>query len=133
MRFIWLGLVLAGATLQIGFAQSKPDATTPFVGSWRGEAKCAVKDPACRDESVVYRIAKLPGKANLLSVTGSKLVNGSPVNMGTLQFKYVEAEHALVCEYSQGVWRLNVAGAKIDGTLTQANGKIFRRLTLRKE
>jgi hypothetical protein len=36
----------------------------------------------------------------------------------------VEDQHALVCEYAQGVWRLSVDGEKMDGTLTRPDGSL---------
>jgi hypothetical protein len=66
-------------------------------------------------------------------VSADKIVDGKAVNMGTLEFRYVEDQHALVCEYAQGVWRLSVDGEKIEGTLTRPDGSLFRRVALRKE
>jgi hypothetical protein len=66
-------------------------------------------------------------------VSADKIVDGKAVNMGTLEFRYIAAQHALVCEYAQGVWRLSVDGTKMEGTLTRPDGIVFRRVALRKE
>ena len=82
---------------------------------------------------MVYRFAMLPEKPGFVSASANKIVDGKSVNMGTLEFRYIDYQQALVCEYSQGVWRLTVNGGKMDGTLTRTDGTVFRRVTLRKE
>ena len=104
-----------------------------IAGTWRGESSCAVKETACHDETVVYRFLKIPEKPGYFSISADKIVDGKAVNMGTLEFQYREDQHELVCDYAQGVWRLKVDGAKMDGTLTRADNTIFRRVTLRKD
>lgn len=110
-----------------------PDEVSRFVGKWRGDSSCVAKQTACRDETVVYQVARLPEKAGYVSVTADKIVNGNAVNMGILEFRYDQDQHVLVCEYSQGVWRLKVDGGKMEGTLTRPDNTVFRRVTLRKE
>src|SRR5689334_14476238 len=95
-----------------------PDDTSPVIGDWRGESLCVAANTACRDETVVYHIAKHPEKSAYVSVSADKIVDGKAVNMGTLEFRYDDARHTLECEYAQGVWCLKVDGAKIEGTLT---------------
>jgi hypothetical protein len=60
-------------------------------------------------------------------------MDGKPINMGTLEFKYEPAEHTLACRYSQGVWRLKVSGDVMDGTLTLSDGSQFRAMELRRK
>ena len=74
-----------------------------IAGTWRGDSPCVEKDTACHDEEVAYRFTK-EGKGTY-SVSADKIVDGKPVNMGTLEFRYDEAQHLLTCEYGQGVWR----------------------------
>lgn len=109
------------------------DEVWPFVGTWHGASSCVAKNTACRDETVVYRVAKLPEKSGYFSVTADKIVSGNAVNMGTLEFRYDHDRDMLVCEYSHGVWRLKVDGGKMEGTLTGPDHSVFRRVTLRKE
>lgn len=108
-------------------------AQDPVTGTWRGQSLCAVKASACREESVVYRFSKTPGKLGTYSASADKIVDGKAVNMGTLEFRYIEDEHALVCDYAQGVWRLILTGEKIEGTLTRPDKTLFRRVTLQKD
>jgi hypothetical protein len=88
---------------------------------------------ACRDETVVYHITKLPEKSGHLSAAAEKIVNGKPINMGTLEFQYDRGQHMLVCEYPQGVWRFKLDDGNMEGTLTRPDNTIFRRVTLRKD
>ena len=111
------------------FAQDKH----AIAGVWRGQSSCEQKESACREETVVYRLSPLQDKPGSFSASADKIVDGKAVNMGTLEFRYVEDQHALVCEYAQGVWRLSVDGEKIEETLTRPDGSLFRRVALRKE
>jgi hypothetical protein len=104
-----------------------------LLGDWRGDSTCAATGTACRDEKVVYHIAKIPGKPSYVSVSADKVVNGAGINMGTLEFSYDPNKQTLSCEYVQGVWRITVDGNKMEGTLTRPDKTIFRRVTLKKE
>ena len=120
-------LVVAVAS-HLMFAQDKP----AIAGVWRGQSSCEQRESACREETVVYRFSPLPDKPGSFSASADKIVDGKAVNMGTLEFRYVEGQHVLVCEYAQGVWRLSVDGEKMEGTLTRPDGSLFRRVVLRK-
>ena len=100
----------------------------PFLGEWHGESKCVAKNTACHDETVVYHVTK--AKSGYALVSADKIVDGAPVNMGTLEFRSEGDD--LICEYPQGVWRIKIEGGKIDGTLTRSDGSVFRRVKLRK-
>ena len=128
MSFARSVLFIAAAS-QLMFAQGKP----AIAGIWRGRSSCEQKESACREETVVYRFSPLQDKPGLFSVTADKIVDGKAMNTGSLEFRYVEDRHALVCEYAQGVWQLLVDGEKIEGKLTRSDGSLFRRVTLHKE
>ena len=122
-------ILVIAAVSQVMFAQGKP----AIAGIWRGQSSCEQKQSACHEETVVYRFSPLQDKPGTFSVSADKIVDGKAVNMGTLEFRYVEDQHALVCEYAQGVWRLSVDGERIEGTLTRPDGSLFRRVALHKE
>jgi hypothetical protein len=128
MGFARSVLVIATAS-QLLFAQGKP----AIAGTWRGQSSCEQRQSACREETVVYRFSPLQDKPGSFSVSADKIVDGKAVKMGTLEFRYVDDQHALICEYAQGVWRLSVDGEKMEGTLTRPDGSLFRRVTLHKE
>ncbi len=123
-------VLLIAAALPLLFAQggSKP----AIAGTWTGQSICQQKESACRDETVIYRISPLPDKPGLFSVIADKVVNGKAENMGTLVFRYVEDQHALICENAQGVWRFVVEGQGMTGTLIRQDGTLFRRVSMRK-
>jgi hypothetical protein len=127
-----IGLI-AGILVSFGLLAYAGDEESRLEGNWRGDSLCVADRTACRDEKVVYRIAKIPGKPDRLAITGDKIVNGGPITMGTLEFQYDREKHSLVCEYSQGVWRLKVNGNAMDGTLTRPDYTVFRHVTLKKE
>jgi hypothetical protein len=104
-----------------------------LLGDWRGDSTCVATGTACRDEKVVYHIAKVPGKPGYVSVTGDKIVSGATVTMGTLEFRYDADKETLVREQTQGIWFFTVDGNKMEGTLTGRDKTIFRRVTLKKE
>ena len=128
MSFTRTVLVIATVS-QLMFAEGKP----AIAGIWRGQSSCEQKQSACHEETVVYRFSPLQDKPGSFSVSADKIVDGKAVNMGTLEFRYVEDQHALVCQYAQGVWRLSVDREKIEGTLTRPDGSLFRRVALHKE
>ena len=122
-------VLFISAASQLMFAQGKP----AIAGIWRGQSSCTQKESACREETVVYRFSPLQDKPGSFSVSADKIVDGKAVNMGTLEFQYVEDQQALVCKYAQGVWWLSVDGEKMGGTLTRPDGSLFRRVLLHKE
>ena len=125
--------LLAAAVLALSAAAQNTDDESKIVGNWSGESKCTGARPACHDEAVVYHIAKLSGKPGWLSISADKIVNGEPVNMGTLPFQYDPASHTLTCEYAQGIWRLKVDGLNMEGTLTLTDKTVGRHVKLKKE
>jgi hypothetical protein len=122
-------MLTISAALQLAFAQAEPAIT----GVWRGKSPCAHKESACREETVVYRFSPLQYKPRSFSVSADKIVDGKTVNMGMLEFRYVEGQQALICNYAQGVWRLMLDGNKMVGTLTRPDGSLFRRVLLHKK
>jgi hypothetical protein len=122
-------ILIISAALQLAFAQGKP----AIAGIWRGPSSCTQKESACREETVVYRFSPLQDKPGSFSVSADKIVDGKTVNMGILEFRYVEGQQALVCKYAQGVWRLTLDGSKMEGTLTRPDGSLFRRVLLHKD
>ena len=133
MRSALRNCLLAAVVLSLSALAQNIDDESKLVGNWSGESKCTGDRSACHDETVVYHIAKLSGKPGWMSISADKIVNGEPVNMGSLQFQYGAPNHSLTCEYAQGVWRLKVEGLTMEGTLTLTDKAIGRRVKLKKE
>ena len=110
-------------------AQSAAD-DSPIVGTWRGNSTCSVKESPCRDEVNVYRIFKIEGKPGLVSVTGSKIVEGKEIVMGkAFEWKYDPQKHAL--ESPDGAFRFVLDGDNLEGTLIK-DRRVFRRVYLKR-
>jgi hypothetical protein len=100
------------------------------IGDWTGESICQVKNSPCHDEKVVYHVTR--GKAaDLVECSADKIVDGKAVNMGTLVFKYDKEAGTLVCD-DHGHWQFTIKGNKMEGTLTLADGTLYRKIALTK-
>jgi hypothetical protein len=117
----------------IGAAQTPPALSeAALIGDWKGESVCLDKQSACHDETVVYHLSK-GEKAGWYRASADKIVDGSAVNMGTLDFRYDAGKRTLVCEAQRGaVWTFRVDGNKMNGTLTLADKTVFRCISLTK-
>ena len=123
----------------LGFAQAAGrqspihDSRSQIVGTWRGNSECAVKGTPCHDEINVYRFSESAARPGWFSGTGSKVVGGKEISMGTLNWAYDATSHALTSESSGGAFQLFVNGNKIDGTLRLSDKTIYRHIHLEKE
>ena len=103
------------------------------TGTWRGNSECVIKNGACHDEINVYRFSELAARPGWFSGTGSKVVNGKEISMGTLNWQYDKKSHILENNNPSGSFRLSVNDDKIDGTLILLpDGIVYRRIHLRK-
>ena len=112
-----LTLVLWLSPSLIGYAQAGRASISAeeIAGVWRGNSTCMVKDSPCHDEVNVYRIAKVAGKPDWMTVTGSKIVNGGEIVMGSSDWKYDLVKHTL--DSPNGAIHLEINGNEIDGAL----------------
>jgi hypothetical protein len=130
-KIILGGLIAAIGTVPAARSQADDEASR-FAGTWRGGSVCVAKNTTCHDESVVYRVQKLPALDHV-TISADKIVSGKAINMGSLEFRYDQQSKSWVCQYPQGLWRLTVGRATVNGTLTQPDGTLFRRIELRKD
>lgn len=107
------------------------DVRARIAGVWRGHSECAVQNSACHDEVNVYRFSKVAGDANKFSVTGSKVVDGKEVVMGSSDWEYDEKKRVVECE--KPLIQLRIAGDRMEGALKLDDGTVYRRIYLRKE
>lgn len=140
-------LILSGAfAFNSFFARAKEQGkptdkdVSRLVGNWSGESVCVDRErfPACRDEQVVYRVAKSAGKPEIVTVTMDKIVNGQPETMGVLDFEYDAKKHTLVNEFTRngrrGRWEFTVTDDVIEGSLVTLPDKaIARHVKVKKE
>jgi hypothetical protein len=131
LKILLAALVAALAIAPLARSQAD-DAASRFAGTWRGDSVCVAKNTARRDEAVVYRVQKLPAPGHV-TISADKIVSGKAINLGSLEFHYDQQSKSWVCQYPQGVWRLTVGRATVNGTLTHPDGTLFRQIALRKD
>ena len=122
------------AVALLSYAQSSPmknSANDGIAGVWRGNSNCIVQNSPCHDEINVYRIAKVAGKSEMMTVTGSKVVDGREIVMGSSDWRYDAQKHTL--DSPDGAIHLDIAGNKIEGALTLPDKTVYRRIHLKKE
>jgi len=103
------------------------------LGSWEGESKCAVTGSPCHDEQVLYQIAADRKNPWQVDIDGYKIVDGSPVFMGTLTCSYESKAGALSCTSSardKDDWEFHVLGDAMAGRLLLDGKTLYRRITL---
>lgn len=103
-----------------------------LIGNWAGDSICQVKNSACRDEKVVYHIAK-GSDADNVTISADKIVDGKAINMGTGDYTYDRKNGTLINESEGRVWKFTVKGKAMEGTLTMPDKTVYRRVTLKKE
>jgi hypothetical protein len=118
--------ILAGASSD---APRLPD-TTELVGDWNGASLCQVKPSACHDETVVYHLSN--AHDDKVTVQADKIVDGKAVTMGTGEWTYDKPTHALIWQMPRGTWKLVIDGETMEGTLTEPDKVVFRKVRLRR-
>jgi len=101
-----------------------------IAGVWRGNSVCQVKDSPCRNETNVYRITAIAGKASAYSVEGFRVVDGKEIGMGSSEWHYDPAKHEFDSSMPAATLRFTVDGDKMDGTLTLLQGTVYRKIHL---
>ena len=123
--------VLIVAQVWDGKAQNAR-AQTQITGTWRGNSECVVKNSACHDETNVYRFSEIAARPGWFSGTGSKMVNGKEISMGTLDWQYDAKSQILKSENPNGALRFVVDHEKMEGTLLLPDATVYRRIHLAK-
>ena len=124
LALVAIGCALAPDAMAQAPSRAEVPAPDP-AGAWRGTSRCLVHPSACRDEVVVYRIARL-GAADSLSVDARKIVRGEEEAMGVLGCHLAAARGELTCPIPHGTWRFTVLGDSLVGELRLTDGTRFR-------
>jgi hypothetical protein len=137
-----LGVILAAAAsgLRRGARLSGQgsESLSKVLGDWEGKSVCVDKNrPACKNEHVVYHITKKDGEVEAVTMRADKIVNGKPVDMGTLDCKHDASKSTLTCEFTvnstHGVFEFAINGDEMEGTLKiLPAGTLGRRIKVRK-
>ena len=112
-------LLAHGAFAQVPAAVSNP------VGVWRGTSLCRLRPSPCKDEIVVYRIARV-NASDSLSVDARKIVNGQEEEMGVLGCRSAASGAQLTCTMPNGVWRFTIRGDSLVGELRLPDNRKYR-------
>jgi hypothetical protein len=112
-------LLAHGAFAQVPAAASNP------VGVWRGTSLCRLRPSPCKDEIVVYRIARV-NASDTLSVDARKIVNGQEEEMGVLGCHSAASGAQLTCTMPNGVWRFTIRGDSLVGELRLPDNRKYR-------
>ena len=121
--------VYLSAMAQTG-SPGKPDSP---IGNWRGMSVCQVKPSGCNDEDSLYHFKAIAGKPDEFELQADKIVDGKPITMGTGPCSY-NAKGQLACPIAESgaILIFEVKGNEMSGTMTLANGTLWRKLTLKK-
>ena len=103
-----------------------------LIGDWTGDSICQVKNSPCRDEKVVYHIAK-GSDLDHVRISADKIVDGRAINMGTGDYTYNRSNSTLLNETAGRVWKFTINGNRMEGTLTMPDKTVYRRVTLKKK
>lgn len=124
-------LVCCAVLSLAAFGESaKPPNLADLVGDWQGTSLCQVKPSACHDESVLFRFSNPRKESSTITVQADKIVEGSPVTMGTGDWHYDKDKAELTWTIPRGTWSLIVAGTTMNGTLKLPDGTLFRKIQL---
>jgi hypothetical protein len=110
------------------------DGTGSLSGDWRGTSVCVANHDPCRDETALYHLTG-PDERHLVTVVGSKVVDGREIVMGPpSDFTYDAEKGTLILETERSVFRFTVSGDKLEGTLTlMPSGVLYRKISLKKD
>jgi hypothetical protein len=84
-----------------------------------------VRPSSCKDEIVVYRIARVNG-SDSLTVDASKIVSGQEDDMGVIGCRSAASGAQLTCAMPNGVWHFTIRGDSLVGELRLPDNRKFR-------
>lgn len=129
MKFALIAaLLILSTTGAQGTADQKPPEISDLVGDWSGTSLCQVKPSACHDENVVYHLSN--PHDDKITIQADKIVDGKPINMGSGDWTYQKSARELTFQIPRGIWKLVISGDSMDGTLTDPDGTVFRKVRL---
>lgn len=112
--------------------KTSANALLSVAGVWRGNSTCVVKDSPCHDETNVYRISAVAAKPGLMTITGTKIVDGREIVMGSSSdWKYDARNRTL--DSANGAIHFVIDGNKMEGELRLPDGTIYRRIHLKRD
>lgn len=117
--------VLLSCLFARGAAAQESTATPAAVGVWRGTSTCLVRPSPCKDETVVYRIARIRN-TDSVAFDARKFVNGQEEEMGVLNCGLTARGTQITCAIPRATWHFTVRGDNLLGELRLADNTRFR-------
>jgi hypothetical protein len=127
-----LAIALAAGGVS-GASSARAEGASEVAGAWRGESVCASKAETCHDEHVVYYIKEVANRPDAVFIQADKIVDGRAVTMGAAEWRYDRARATLEWRTDRQTWSLKMIGNRLEGTLTLADGTVFRNVKLDKD
>lgn len=124
-------LGVTGILFSIAFSMATM-LTIGLAGNWTGKSICTITNSLCHDNHVIYRVTK-PDSDGKLKIQMDKVVGGKPKLMGTLNCMFDKEVATITCPVNDDIWKFVVAGNKMEGTLTLADGRLYRRISVTKD
>ena len=112
-------------------AQTSTIEKTSPIGNWYGDSVCQIANSPCETEKVVYRIIQMD-ETGKFAMQADKVINEKPEYMGTIDFQFDEANQILTGKYRDSVWKFTISGKEMEGTLTLADGTVYRKIKVTK-
>ena len=103
-----------------------------LAGDWKGESICLANKPPCTDEKVVYHFAE-PDGSGFVEASADKIVDGRAIGMGTVNMQYDKNKGTLNAQDGPRLWRFNIHGKNMEGTLTVPDNVVMRKVTLTRD
>jgi hypothetical protein len=127
-----LAIHLCAVSLLSASVAQKPSSEnlSSLVGDWTGTSLCRIKPSGCHDETVVYRLSN--PRRDKITVQADKIVDGKTITMGVSEWTYDSSAHSLTWSMPRRTWKLVQSAQILEGTLTEPDGTVFRKVRLRK-
>ena len=136
MNKLGIVLLLVLMLVFLACAQTSSIVNTSPVGNWYGDSVCQVANSPCKTEKVVYRIIQMDENGKFM-MQADKIINEKPEYMGTIEFQFDEKTNTITAKTSSAnrgdaVWKFTINGNEMEGTLTLADGALYRKIKVTK-
>lgn len=105
-------------------------AVDPIAGTWEGTSVCQVRPSPCQDEHALYRITKIA--PNRYRIDGFRVVGSRELFMGPVDATFDAGRQRLDGLAGVAHLRLALRSGHLSGTMTNADGTVYRIIELTK-
>ena len=111
--------LLTVLALLCGTSLVASDKTAIALGTWTGTSICVGDRPACKNETVVYRVLPIEGQPAKVRLFADKIIEGKRLPMGAFDFDLNGPR--LSAEFTRGnthaIWEFTIDGDTMQGGL----------------